>query len=486
MNLGELFVQIGAIGNSKEVKAFGEAVKKAGKAIDNYDKKLKNGQNNGDKLTGSIKGTIGAIVGIAGAVAGAYYALDRLTDSLAKQNLQWLNLTRQSDIALDTFQKWGTVGKIVGVDNAAQQLENLNQKIFNLRLTGEGAKGFQMAGIMPTNAEDVLEQLRGRIAGMSNTSATYLLQQMGLDPKMITLLRMGREEWEQYLDVQKRYTLNKTQREEIDRLNRQLEVARIKMKYLKDRAILAIMPAFTKFAQSIARVVELLVKFLEKSWRVLGILTLWSLRLQKVKDFLKVINTSMRSVISKIPVFGRMFVQLGKVFSKVLLPLTALYLLLDDLAVFFEGGDSLIGRVLDWGKERGGEIAEGLNKIFGGDILGGAGEILNTILDILNDILDFLKDTLENVLNVLTFGLYGKFRDSKFGKFLTMPGTDLINNFENSITPSIKPSFPYPTPSGNTYNNTNNPQITVYTSADTIKDIYQPIYLRTQSFFGGT
>lgn len=486
MNLGELFVQIGAIGNSKEVKAFGEAVKKAGQAIDNYDKKLKKSQNSSNNLKGSIKGIIGVIVGIAGAVAGAYYALDKLTDSLAKNNLQWLNLTRQSDIALSTFQKWGTIGKIVGVDNAAQQLENLNQKIFNLRLTGEGAKGFQMAGIMPTNAEDVLEQLRGRIAGMSNTSATYLLQQMGLDPKMITLLRMGREEWEQYLEVQNRYTLNKDQREEIDRLNRQLEVARIKMQYLKDKAILAIMPAFTKFAKAIARVTELLVKFLEKSWRILGILTLWGLKFQKVRDFLSVINTSMKSIIVKIPIFGRLFANLGKIFSKVLFPLTALYLLLDDLAVFFEGGDSLIGRVLDWGKEKGGEIADGLKKIFGGDILGGVGDILNTILDTLNDILDFLKDVLENILNALTFGLYGKFRDSDIGNFLTMPGTNLLNDFTNSITPTVKPSFPYPTPSGNTYNNTNNPQITVYTSADTIKDIYQPVYLRSQSFFGGT
>lgn len=486
MNLGELFVQIGAIGNSKEVKAFGEAVKKAGQAIDNYDKKLKKSQNSSNNLKGSIKGIIGVIVGIAGAVAGAYYALDKLTDSLAKNNLQWLNLTRQSDIALSTFQKWGTIGKIVGVDNAAQQLENLNQKIFNLRLTGEGAKGFQMAGIMPTNAEDVLEQLRGRIAGMSNTSATYLLQQMGLDPKMITLLRMGREEWEQYLEVQNRYTLNKDQREEIDRLNRQLEVARIKMQYLKDKAILAIMPAFTKFAKSIAIVTELLVKFLEKSWRILGILTLWGLKFQKVRDFLSVINTSMKSIIVKIPIFGRLFANLGKIFSKVLFPLTALYLLLDDLAVFFEGGDSLIGRVLDWGKEKGGEIADGLKKIFGGDILGGVGDILNTILDTLNDILDFLKDALENILNSITFGLYGKFRDSDYGKFLTMPGTDLLNDFTNSVTPSVKPSFPYPAPSGNTYNNTNNPQIIVYTSADTIKDIYQPVYLRSQTFFGGT
>ena len=49
--------------------------------------------------------------------------------------------------------------KVIVTEYAAQQLENLNQKIFNLRLTGEGAKGFQMAGIMPTNAEDVLAYL---------------------------------------------------------------------------------------------------------------------------------------------------------------------------------------------------------------------------------------------------------------------------------------------------------------------------------------
>ena len=239
MNIGELFIQIGVKGDPEKIKEFEKRVKSASKSI----------------------------AGFATAIAAAYWALDRLTDSLAKQNLQWLNLTRQSDIALSTFQKWGTIGKIVGVDNAAQQLENLNQKIFNLRLTGEGAKGFQMAGIMPTNAEDVLEQLRQRVSGMSNTAGSYLLQQMGLDPKMITLLKMGRKEWEEYLNVANKYTLKKEQREEIDRMNRQLEVARIKMGYLKDRIVLALMPAFTRLTkflisatEGIARIVNWIIK----------------------------------------------------------------------------------------------------------------------------------------------------------------------------------------------------------------------------------
>lgn len=479
MNLGELFVQIGAIGNSKEVKAFGEAVKKAGKAIDDYDKKLKKGQETGDKATVSIKGAVTAILGIAGAVAGAYYALDRLTNLLAKQNLQWLNLTRQSDIALSTFQKWGTIGKIVGVDNAAQQLENLNQKIFNLRLTGEGAKGFQMAGIMPTNAEDVLEQLRGRIAGMSNTSATYLLQQMGLDPKMITLLRMGREEWEQYLEVQNRYTLKDEQRKDIDYYNRQLEVARIKMQYLKDRAILAIMPAFTKFTQSIVRVTELIAKFLSKSWRVLGVLTLWSLKFKTIRDFLSIINSSMASVIAKIPIFGRMFAQLGRVFSKVLFPLTALYLLLDDLAVFFEGGDSLIGRVLDWGKDKFGEIGSAFGQMFGGDVLNGIYNLLVCALDIFNTIVDILASILENILNFLTFGLFGKFRDSKLGSWIFDPLEHL--NIDTAMPASTRDQIRnYNTSSNTTYNTTNSPKIEVYTNANTLTDIMNLPYLRQE------
>lgn len=331
MNVGELFVQIGTIGNSKEVKAFGEAVKKAGKAIDDYDKELKKGQETGDKATVSIRGTVTAILGIAGAVAGAYYALDRLTNSLAKQNLQWLNLTRQSDIALSTFQKWGAIGKIVGVDNAAQQLENLNQKIFNLRLTGEGAKGFQMAGIMPTNAEDVLEQLRGRIAGMSNTSATYLLQQMGLDPKMITLLRMGREEWEQYLEVQRRYTLNESQRREIDRLNRQLEVARIKMGYLKDRMVLALMPAFTRFTKFVTSAVEGISKLINWFIKSDHPLNKLARNLMKVQLALAAVGLALMAITAH-PIIAAITAIIG-----------AIMLLADDVNHYLTGGGSIIG-----------------------------------------------------------------------------------------------------------------------------------------------
>lgn len=438
MNLGELFVQIGTIGNSKAIKEFGNAVKKAGKAIDDYDKKFKKSQNSAQGMATTLKGTLGAVLGVASAVALAYGALDRLTDSLAKNNLQWLNLTRQSDIALSTFQKWGTIGKIVGVDNAAQQLESLNQKIFNLRLTGEGAKGFQMAGIMPTTADDVLEQLRGRISGMNNTAATYLLQQMGLDPKMITLLRMGRKEWEEYLEVSRKYTLNKDQRKEIDRLNRQLEVARIKMGYLKERLVYALMPAFTRFTKFVVSAVEgisRLIRWIIKSDHPLATL---ARNLLKVQAALAAIGAVLWAITAH-PIIAAITAIIG-----------AIMLLADDVNHYLTGGGSVIGVLL-----------KGLQDL---DIKGFIDFPVPKWLEYMIYVIDFFKN---NKLMI-------PFAGSPFGTIIA--GSNAANKMAHRYS-SISNT-------NNVTNNTNAPQITIYTSADTIRDLYQPAYLQAQTLFG--
>lgn len=335
MNIGELFVQLGAIGNSKEVKAFGEAVKKAGKAIDDFDKKQNKVTSGNGKLNVSLGSSLAKFVGIVGAIAGAYYALDRLTESLAKQNQQWLLMAHQSDMAMSTLQKWDTVGKIVGIDGVGQQVQSLEQKLFNLRLTGEGAKGFQMGGIMPTNANDVMEQLRRRVSGMSNSSASFLLQQMGLDPKMLTLLRMTREEWEEYVKVQRQFTLTEKQRNDIEYMNRQLQVARIKIQYLKDRAIMAIMPHFVK-----------LTKFLTDMALAVGKLVNWVIKAENplsatIKLFIKL---AAAIGVAKMALWA---FSAHPIIAGITAIISALMLLADDIFGYNEGKDSLFGTIIN-------------------------------------------------------------------------------------------------------------------------------------------
>ena len=246
-SLGELFIELGVFSNTKELKEFEDKLKRVNKTME--ETKAKN-----DTATKSTRNFLKEIRNIAIAVTGAIYALSRLSNSLIQSNQEFLNLTRNSDIALGTFQKWNNVGRMFGVKNAAQQLFNLNQRLYELKLTGEGADGFILAGINPlgSDAEGVLEQLRKRVANLDDTSATFLLSRMGLDPTMLHLLRMTREEFEAYNQATSKYRLTEEQSRQLQKMNAQLEIASIKIQYLKDRAILAILPYFVKFMNVIS------------------------------------------------------------------------------------------------------------------------------------------------------------------------------------------------------------------------------------------
>jgi hypothetical protein len=433
-SLGELFIELGVVGDVKPLEKALSTMKKATKEMElqynaakrlaKYLDDIKKAQtekekadikkrfeiavrkDNEFKLAQKIEkqkefanGIAGVAKGIGifvGAVTAAAVAVNKFTNDLASSNQEMLNLARTTDTALSTFQKWNGIGKMLGVENAAQQLESLNERLFELQLTGEGARGFQLAGINPLgqDAEGVLEQLRGRVAGLSDTAATYLLKQMGLDPRMLHLLRMSRSEFEALGETARKYQLNDDQRSEIQALNVQLQITAQKLQYLKDRAVLAIMPAWIRFMESFSGVTEILKDFGEKiskfvvKWRglVVGFVAGLS-RLESIKKLFVSISGVVGGLITKIPILGGVFTALGGVFARTLLPLTALYLLLDDLAVYMQGGNSVIGEVTKWAKENGGEISKAFGKMFGGDFLGGVSDLGQKLIDILQDIL---------------------------------------------------------------------------------------------------
>ena len=461
-SLGELFIELGVVGDTKEldialntmketVQAVDKQIQKTqrlikyrqdlAKATDATEKKLiksvfadevkkdkllaqkdalnKNIEAN-KNLANGIAGVVKGIGAFVTAIAGAAVAVNKLTNDLVKSNQVFLNLTRTSDIALSSFQKWNSIGKMYGVDNAAQQLEGLNQRLFELRLTGQGARGFQLAGINPTgDAENVLEQLRNRVSGMSDTSASYLLREMGLDPQMLHLLRIGREEFAALNKEMEKYRLTPEQSKSIQDMNVQLQIATQKLQYFRDKAVLKLMPVWVRIVKSFARVTEFLTKVIKK-FKELSVVShgvsvgiIYGLgHIKQVQMIFKGILSFCNGLVRKIPFLGKFFGKLGSFALKAILPLTLLYLLLDDLATYFDGGDSLIGRVLDWGKERGSEISDAFKKMFGGDFTGGLGDLGEISLQILEDILKVLDRIFTMLADFFTLGLWSKFKEA--------------------------------------------------------------------------
>lgn len=398
-SLGELFIELGVVGDVKPLEKAIGTMKEAVKQIDNqvkanqrllkYLQDIKNARNASEKalikenfaneikkqkmldeldanqktvdgkkaLASNIAGVVKGVGAFVGALTGAAIALNKLTNDLVASNQAMLNLTRSTDIAQSTFQKWGSIGKMLGVENADQQLEGLNQRMFDLMLTGEGARGFQLAGINPVgqDAEGVLEQLRARVSRMNDTTATYLLQQMGLDPRMLHLLRMSRDEFEELGKTIKRYQLTPEQSKQIQQMNIQLQIAAIKLQYLKDRAILALMPYWTKFVQWVAKVSEKLVSFVK--WVKDG--SSWGAKLTKtiltlVAAFAAWAATT--TIVAKAIGFVKMAVNALKVaflaltahpiIAGLTLLAGAIMLIADDINHYMNGGGSLFGVIM--------------------------------------------------------------------------------------------------------------------------------------------
>lgn len=329
-SLGELFVELGVFADTKELHEFEKKLEKVNKKMEESGKKSKN-------LTKDIKTFIKTIAGVATAITGAVYAINKLTDSLVQSNQEFLNLTRSSDISLGVFQKWNNIGRMLGVKNAAQQIEGLNQRLFELMLTGEGARGFQLAGINPIGqgAEGVMEQLRARVAGMSDTSATYLLKQLGLDPTMLHLLRLTKDEFEALGQTIKKYQLTPEQTQQIQAMNVQLQIAQIKLRYLKDKAIMAIMPYVLEFMKSVARVAEGLSKIPKDVYDIVGAIGILSAALWALNAH---------------PLIAAITAIIG-----------VLYLLVDDVMAYFQGGGSILGVLLKFFEDLGQKLKDIFN-----------------------------------------------------------------------------------------------------------------------------
>ena len=313
-SLGELFVELGVFADTKELKQFKDKLEKIKNTMDKTGKKA-------DKLNINFQALRRNLKAATVAITAAFYAINKLTDSLIQSNQSFLNLTRNSDIALGTFQKWNNIGRMFGVNNAAQQIASLNQRLFELKLTGQGAEGFMLAGINPLgqDAEGIMEQLRNRVSGLNDTAATFLLSKMGLDPSMLHLLRLSREEFEELGRTVNKYQLTRDQREQIQALNIQLEIARIKLQYLKDRAIMQLLPHFIAFMNSLV----------------------------SVATILKDIGKTTDQLLQKFPLLKTAIKTLGVVLLAVFHPFYALfgalYLILDDVSHYMNGGGSVIG-----------------------------------------------------------------------------------------------------------------------------------------------
>lgn len=388
MNLGELFIELGVVGDVKPLK---EALKtlKQTESVANRDIKLnqlklklikdvtnattkeeksllsatyvqerRNILQNEDieKTQDAIKGkeslakSIGENVkkftAFVGAGIAAVAVIDRMVSSLLRANQVYINFNRQTGLAIDKLNEYATAGAMVDYnlspESVANSIQSLQSNLAQIRLGQGNIAPYQLLGINPVeqDAFGVLEQLRRSIQGISDIDATNIIQQMGLSPEFISILRLSREEFKQ---LQDEVFLNSANRQAMNQYAMQLRKIHLQFNLLKDKALLSILPPFVKFMQYIENMVEI-----------------WAKLISTLVNFVKA-STEVQTVLKGI---GIALLAIMVIIHPVIAAFTALYLIIEDIAVFFMGGKSFIGLALAGLQKIGNYVSKSLGNFF--------------------------------------------------------------------------------------------------------------------------
>lgn len=127
--------------------------------------------------------------------------MGRIADQAMATAVAFSNFENQTDLSSQELQRWQIVAEQANVsaDAVSNSVVGLQRAIASFRLGKGDIAAFSMLGIRdPRDAFTVLETLRKRIQSLRSPTAVNLMQQIGIDPRMINVLRLSNEEFRKF------------------------------------------------------------------------------------------------------------------------------------------------------------------------------------------------------------------------------------------------------------------------------------------------
>lgn len=295
----------------------------------------------------AMKDVIKGAVGIAMAVAGAVIAVDRMATSLVRSNQRLINFQRTTGISLGTLQKYAqanvAVNPLASIEGTAGSLSNLANNLWDIRMGRGDVSAFQELSyfsgqqVEPFGSpEKVIEQVRSALRSIPNdVQATNLIQRMGFNADDLMMLRMTREEFEKTQQL----FLKPEQQEQLAKYGKELNLLHLNFKLIGDRMLLDLLPVIIDIEEAILPLFKEVANFLKPLSKMVGMVTKTVSNMQQVPQVIATIKMAILGLITAInPLIGG---------------LTLLYLILEDIFVYFTGGDSVLGDLLNYFDELG-------------------------------------------------------------------------------------------------------------------------------------
>lgn len=287
MKLGELFIELGITGDIKPLKQALSGMNAASikaKLLTKYLRDLKKAKTAEEKATiksnfaqkintlNTIENTkaIGGLIKAASItvakIAAVVVIFDRLNNSLLKSNQLFVNFTKQTGLSISRLNRLAGVAKLSGMGLSAEQvandLTNLEQRIFKLGLTGEGSGIFAQLGMNPMGmkSDQFIEALRHRMKGLSEVQQTYIVDQLGLSREWLNVLTLNDKEYAELMKESQKLQLSEKERKELAKYTALQQKNNMRWDLAKQRFLKTMMPLIIGIMEGTSKIADFLAK----------------------------------------------------------------------------------------------------------------------------------------------------------------------------------------------------------------------------------
>ena len=312
MNIIELFAKIGLKADTGPAEAFGKGI-------------------NGIKgaLVGAVAGTLSLSAAI-GAV-NAQFA----------QSLEMKKFADDTGESVEEMQKWKAVAQQVSGagDSVAASVRAISENQAKIRLGQGNISGYQLLGIdSRSDPFKVLEAIRTKTEGLSASMRRNIASQFGISKDLVATLELTNEEFDQM--ARNAFVIPAGNLESMNKARASLETVKNAVNYLQSEFVTALAPSIKLISDKIAEFVRnhgaKIAEWIQKAVTMII----------RVADL---IDKTIRSTLgwkNALLALAAVFVILN---ASVMLPVAALVLflaILEDIYLYSQGKDSLIGRFL--------------------------------------------------------------------------------------------------------------------------------------------
>lgn len=303
-----------------------------------------------NKVDAGVKSLRSNLLLVSAAFTGAVVGLDRFVNSALKGVVSLQNINAQTGLSIEKLQRFQQAGQLsnlaLSADQIAQSLATAQKNLKLLSISRGDLAPFQLLGIDAGSDSifEVFEKLRNNINGIDPSIVSSLIGELGLTPDFINLLRLSRKEFEL---LSENTFLNPKQRADIDKVGTSFKALQLKFKALKDQAVAKIAPELNKLVQQF-------FKWMKDNGKAIieviaGMARGFAKFAQAIGNAFSLVTQFIDGLVGMergIKILAGAFTILTLSFSPFLAGLAAIILLLDDIAVFRAGGDSVIGELV--------------------------------------------------------------------------------------------------------------------------------------------